>query len=620
MSLPPPPTTAPSSSSNNNNHHPPPPPAGGPGTPPMARARLASILTETTAELDGLRSAYHDAQRRAKHFEDLANSLKVVSGNASEDQIRQHIQQLEQRTRDAEIARDTETARRVAITEMWTQLRDYLETVETHSRDARMGFDRIMQTGGGALQVLPPPKLNDHPPHRPYMPHPGYHGRVRHREDTGEGPPNKKSRISSQVWTPLLSIERVSRPNTYQSQPSYPGPPPQGYPPPSRPHRQRSPSRTPSDGSLDVDEMLLRTAENDGRQQQQQQQQQQQHPPVHRGQPYPSHDNPYPPPPHHQHLQPAMTTYQTHVFAPVVTGAPTKKGSSSSKSFIEKPPNHSFAVNPQPSSSKSLNNGVGPPTYPFTPPAIPIPSHNEEGQRLCRQCGQAGRYKDGKCVEKWGPGPLGPGTVCDRCRKKMKRVERRGTLDGSSQGQVHSGSFREEMPQNQPPPPPQSLGRTDTVLSQSGFESPAMRPMEPPPPPRQSSSLSPQITKRPSPQTRTPPMSSPRTHPPAPTPARVPDYPRATSPAATSKSDLDADADADEDELAGDTQDTLVAAQTQSQRWSDEERPNKVSPVAEAQLEPRKNGHDLPNGKTKTQPAGDVEMDILAAVDAAEEA
>ncbi|KAJ6466092.1 hypothetical protein DFH09DRAFT_1224649 [Mycena vulgaris] len=34
-----------------------------------------------------------------------------------------------------------------------------------------------------------------------------------------------------------------------------------------------------------------------------------------------------------------------------------------------------------------------------------------------------------QCVEKWGPGPLGPGTVCDRCHKKMKRVERRGTLE-----------------------------------------------------------------------------------------------------------------------------------------------------------------------------------------------
>lgn len=42
------------------------------------------------------------------------------------------------------------------------------------------------------------------------------------------------------------------------------------------------------------------------------------------------------------------------------------------------------------------------------------PTLNAQGQRTCRQCGQPGRYKDGKCVEKWGPGPAGPGTVCDR--------------------------------------------------------------------------------------------------------------------------------------------------------------------------------------------------------------
>ena len=49
-------------------------------------------------------------------------------------------------------------------------------------------------------------------------------------------------------------------------------------------------------------------------------------------------------------------------------------------------------------------------------PAPPsFPSHNEQGLRLCRQCGAVGRYKDRRCVEKWGPGPHGPGTVCDRC-------------------------------------------------------------------------------------------------------------------------------------------------------------------------------------------------------------
>ncbi|KAH9911537.1 uncharacterized protein BXZ73DRAFT_107922 [Epithele typhae] len=40
-----------------------------------------------------------------------------------------------------------------------------------------------------------------------------------------------------------------------------------------------------------------------------------------------------------------------------------------------------------------------------------FPATNHQGQRICRQCGLAGRYKDGKCG------------------KKMKRVERRGTLD-----------------------------------------------------------------------------------------------------------------------------------------------------------------------------------------------
>ena len=44
-----------------------------------------------------------------------------------------------------------------------------------------------------------------------------------------------------------------------------------------------------------------------------------------------------------------------------------------------------------------------------------FPPINAQGQRICRQCGLPGRYKDGKCVEKWGPGPEGPGTVCDRC-------------------------------------------------------------------------------------------------------------------------------------------------------------------------------------------------------------
>lgn len=57
---------------------------------------------------------------------------------------------------------------------------------------------------------------------------------------------------------------------------------------------------------------------------------------------------------------------------------------------------------------------TAPAPVPAPVPGKVYPPTNELGQRICRTCGQPGRYKEGKCVEKWGPGPLGPGTVCDR--------------------------------------------------------------------------------------------------------------------------------------------------------------------------------------------------------------
>ncbi|KIL63522.1 hypothetical protein M378DRAFT_164413 [Amanita muscaria Koide BX008] len=85
---------------------------------------------------------------------------------------------------------------------------------------------------------------------------------------------------------------------------------------------------------------------------------------------------------------------------------------------------------------------TGPPfTWPkasasSAPPATPqlvYPSKNDKGQRICRRCGVLGKYKGGNCVEKWGPGPMGPGTVCDSCRKKIKRLRQRANLDEALQ-------------------------------------------------------------------------------------------------------------------------------------------------------------------------------------------
>ncbi|KAF7332871.1 hypothetical protein MVEN_02392200 [Mycena venus] len=118
------------------------------------------------------------------------------------------------------------------------------------------------------------------------------------------------------------------------------------------------------------------------------------------------------------------------VFAPPVPQAgPQKKGTKDLHAFP-------YPAGQGPSSSAPSSSGAPASAAANALPGTgtPFPPTNAANQRICRQCGLPGRYKEGKCVEKWGPGPLGPGTVCDRCRKKMKRVERRGTLEAQTQG------------------------------------------------------------------------------------------------------------------------------------------------------------------------------------------
>ncbi|KAF8638774.1 hypothetical protein AX17_001969 [Amanita inopinata Kibby_2008] len=172
-----------------------------------------------------------------------------------------------------------------------------------------------------------------------------------------------------------------------------------------------------------------------------------------------------------------VQTIQTHVFAPVVTGAPQKKNKFSASGG---------SIGNLGATSTSGTSSVDAP--PPAPPAHVYPATNTQGQRICRQCGMPGRYKEGKCVEKWGPGPMGPGTVCDRCRKKMKRVERRGTLESQQLAAANSlnniTTLQQQQQQTQPAPPPpprnvvlqqaqslppvtfdRSIHRTDTLVN-----------------------------------------------------------------------------------------------------------------------------------------------------------
>ena len=113
-------------------------------------------------------------------------------------------------------------------------------------------------------------------------------------------------------------------------------------------------------------------------------------------------------------------------FLPPQLGPPQPKKIYHSKSVTLPPgggsipggPGSATAGAPGPGGNAIRGPGPGPP--------------NGQPVRTCKSCGEPGRYKDGRCVEKWGPGPHGPGTVCDRCRKKMKRVEKRSGMEAAA--------------------------------------------------------------------------------------------------------------------------------------------------------------------------------------------
>jgi hypothetical protein len=181
---------------------------------------------------------------------------------------------------------------------------------------------------------------------------------------------------------------------------------------------------------------------------------------------------PQPPPQPQPHGQ--YQTLQTHILVPAVTGPPGKMLKASGRE-------RSFSINYRSSwthleatpvfAASSARPVAGAASLPSLPPGR-FPAMNDKGERICWQCGLPGRYTEGKCVEKWGPGPKGPGTVCDRCRKKIKRVERRGTLDLHSQTSafVHSRQHApiQERDRAHGLPAQQGtgrpIGRTDTVV------------------------------------------------------------------------------------------------------------------------------------------------------------
>lgn len=424
----------------------------------MARAQLASVLADTTKELEAIKQDLAHAKRRGDQYKSLADSYKCVTG-APEEAVQTRVRSLEQRVRDAELQRDTEVARRAAITDLWTQFRQYLEHIEYQVRDARHAFDKVIENGGGVFQLPRVPTLNEiSPPPRTYTidgngsrhaykqqlqqpgrpsssssfpqlpPHPSS-SRIRPRSDSldaGAYTNNKRSKTDKGYVTAQHALYAPNHP-----QQGHPHPPPrhhyadQPYSRPGPRSRSRSASNA-SSVSMDIDDLLIAASSNG----QQHQQTQPAPPPDQSGRrqyqyPFPN-QNPSPPTRYPENAYPGGGSYngppssqqqpqqqqqqpqqQTHVFVPVMNGnTVNKKGRLGPESTLG---TFLISIIVCTLSNRFIVDPIPPPQ-----PASTYPAHNAAGERLCRQCGMVGRYKDGKCVEKWGPGPMGPGTVCDR--------------------------------------------------------------------------------------------------------------------------------------------------------------------------------------------------------------
>ncbi|KAI0059291.1 hypothetical protein BV25DRAFT_1136864 [Artomyces pyxidatus] len=328
---------------------------------------------------------------------------------------------LESRLSTEKLAREEADAKLRSLAEAWTEFDRYLHVSEVRAADARASFGQqlLLRDGSAKLVLSPAPMYQPPQPRRPHPPpsrsqFPGFPlpppaashsvpSRIRQRTDSNDDPhpPAKRLRADRSGRYPHETA-RVPYGNSEVNHLhlTYPNP---NAPPHAHHHahsqRGRRPSRSPSlsptrsrsrSSSMSLDEMLLQVATDE-------------HPVS------PASATPYYRPPGSPGMEytrlppvrapgsPSLVQYQTHIFAPPVTGPPGKKGKGADKSST---------IDSAPASART-GSLAGLPPGGFGPT-------NDKGQRICRQCGMPGRYKEGKCVEKWGPGPEGPGTVCDR--------------------------------------------------------------------------------------------------------------------------------------------------------------------------------------------------------------
>ncbi|KAF7327837.1 L30e-like protein [Mycena kentingensis (nom. inval.)] len=371
-------------------------------------ASLAALLATALTDVDSLREELATTRQRAERAERLLATFGLVGASMTTDDTKAApngteataptaptasttlpqatvtlLLALDERTVTAERERDELSARLTAITGNWAQFESYSSAVEMSLRDARRGYARIVldsaEPGSGSSHDYDPAVVS--------LP-----GRSLARAFHGISLP------------PLPGQGKRTRTESMMSMDAYV---------PGKRHRGESDYDTHGYSSR-------------------------------RGT-YPPHYRTFP----NHHLDRQATIPNTSPFTDIHRSPQRQQSTQRSRSRSRSNSagsedleaillDASGAAHAKKERSNTLDGRVAP----VNPnPGQPFPARNAQNQRLCRQCGLPGRYKDGRCVEKWGPGPMGPGTVCDRCRKRAKRVERRGTGSGLVGGGSVSGSM-----------------------------------------------------------------------------------------------------------------------------------------------------------------------------------
>ncbi|KAG2127246.1 hypothetical protein DEU56DRAFT_958827 [Suillus clintonianus] len=277
-----------------------------------------------------------------------------VNGAPLSGEARRVIEEAEARVAHADRQRDEAEARRLVVLESYDELSKYLAAIESRAADARAGFQRILRDAGGHLVLTPIPNQIQHdhspysanpsitvePPPRPLPPPPSTRG-VRPRSGSFDDtsyliaplqPPSKRPRNDRGEYDhrPPLSATSMSR-GRIPDIDSLPQQLPQiqhhnhhlTIRPTHKSHSRSSSRSSVRATSQDIEDLLLDAA-TDERSALNARDQQPQSPRAvlaahqSKGIPVGPLDQPG-----------ELRTYQTHIFAPPVTGAPQKKGNES---------------------------------------------------------------------------------------------------------------------------------------------------------------------------------------------------------------------------------------------------------------------------------------------------